>query len=145
MEKYQDGLTRITRDESRVIKRAASLLGKMELFEICTHYLAVRSNMSPRQMEAKRTPLVSQQFENGALVEELRQLDVHVERTSLGDQPSEEVDTSVYGVRYVYGPKLANAAREVVRTAFQADLLSDKENKIAAIMAHEPDLVSTIE
>lgn len=119
MEMAIDNAWYVTRDEARAVKHLASLAGDMELFEVCTHHLATRVSGYVR-----REPRPSNQFEKSELFEELRNQNAHVTRLANSDG---EIDHSIEGFRYIYGPKLAARVLEVASGLLGSERLTDRE------------------
>jgi hypothetical protein len=134
MERGEDGNYRITRDEARLFKTAASLMCRMDLIEVYAHYLGVRktSPFGPQR------PRFDHGVAKGALQEELLNLPLLVERN----------EAAVNSINYVYTPHLAEESIQTLRTVIasghlaveeqvRADQLSTEYNNL-----HRPRIVA---
>lgn len=105
----EDGFGRVNRDEARVIKEVASDAGDIELLEVCTHYLATRITG-----RTKGIPRLNRSQVSVTLFDELQDLPVHVERLKT---PEGDIDHSIEGFNYVYGPELMGRVALTLATA----------------------------
>lgn len=118
---HEDGNYRVTRDESRLIKDAATLEADMDLFKVLVHYRSIRQLgpgvVQPKEVRVRLSP------ENQKYQDELRTLPWLIERTN-GSR-------SINDMHYVFGPILASAGVDVVERAV-ADGYLDKSSKTRA-------------
>lgn len=130
-----DNLTRINRDEARLIKEIASDSGDMELLEVCTHYLATRLGGYARRTPHLHAGRVSQE-----LLAELHELPVHVERL---EKPEGGLDYSIGGFSYVYGPALMGRVATMVSTAIDLGTIRSASAAQAAHLLIHTDTAVT--
>ncbi len=134
MEQTAEGY-RLTRDEARVVKKAAALTANTELTVLCIHYLGVRLMRGDRTVD-KRFPRFAPDLVSQPLYDELISLSAHVERQLPGIRPTNpsisENDLSIGGMRYIYGNYMAKAAIETVERALEQSLFVSQDYTLTA-------------
>lgn len=116
MELDRNGNYLVDRDEARVIKKAAHLLGDEAVSRTCAHYLGVRIGSTERQgvvkLDVRRDELNNKYLQEA---QELPDLIVKV-----GDTPS------VLHMRYVYSPDLAKKGADLVAEAASQNMYTSE-------------------
>ncbi len=129
MEQTGEGY-RITRDEARVIKKAAALTAHTELTVLCAHYLGVRTMRGDKTVD-KRFPRFAPDLVRQPLYDELIALSAHVERQLPGIRPTNlsisEDDLSIGGMRYIYGEGMTREAIKTVEQALDRSLFASQD------------------
>ena len=130
MERGKDGNYRITRDDARAFKQAASLMCRMDLIETYAHYLGVRktSRFTPQRVRLENG-LAKDSFQ-----EELLNLPVLVEHNEM----------AVNGLNYVYTPHLAEESIRTLRAAMNSGhLLLEEQFKAEQLSKEYEELHKT--
>jgi hypothetical protein len=125
MERGKDGNYRVSRDEARAFKLAASLMCRLDLVETYAHYLGVRQSSRFTQQRVR--------LENGmpkdSFQEELINLPVLVEHS----------EVAVNGLNYVYTPHLAEESIRTLRAAMNSGHLLLEEQAKAEQLSTDYD------
>lgn len=117
MELYEiDGNYRLTRDDQRAVKAAASLTGRFVLLEIAVQYLGNRKLGPGRKGGIRWNPERQVEPEIAQIIDDVSNLDAMVERTYAGTD----------GFNYVYPPSLARLAVDTTALALKKGYLMDK-------------------
>lgn len=131
MERGDDGNYRVTRDEQRLFKTAASLAMRNDLIKVYAHYLGVR------RRSVFASAVVRIRKPEDALQEELKALPAMVE--------FEDDNRSIEDMKYIYTPHLAEESINTLRLVMHKHFVFPEEQAEALQVSADYDAIHGIQ